>query len=95
MNRNQFLRFPRNHPGWENMTRRGSSGISVCYGNVHFFIFRDEASHYLRAVPHDSTTLAVVRVFNNLMNSCRRELVEELDHWNMVRLMRDDNEGDW
>ena len=94
MNRDIFLRFLRNHPGWENMIRRGGPGISVCYGNVNFLIFRDEASHYLRAVPEDSTTLAVVKAFNYLMNSCRRELAEELGHWNMVRLMRDDNEGD-
>ena len=94
MNRNMFLRLIRNNPGWENMIRRGSPGFSVYFGNVEFLIFRDDALHYLRAVPHDQTTQDVVMAFNSLMRSCRRELAAELDHWNMDRLTRDDNEGD-
>lgn len=94
MNREIFLSLLRNNPGWDNLTRRGGPGIRVRFENVDFLVFRDGALHYLRAVPHDPTTLAVVRNFNTLMSSCRRELAAELDHWNMVRLMRDDNEGD-
>ena len=39
-------------------------------------------------------SLAIVRAFNALMGSCRKELEKELGQWNMVRLTRDDNEGD-
>ena len=42
---------------------------------------------------HLQTSMAVVRTFNTLMGSCRRELAEELEQWNLVRLTRDDNEG--
>ncbi len=94
MDKNMFLRLLRNNSGWKNMTQKGSAGITVIYKNVEFLIFRDVASHYLRAVPQDPTTLAVVRAFNTLLNSCRRELAKELDRWNMFRLTRDDNEGD-
>ena len=94
MNRDMFLRLLCNNPGWDNMIRRGGPGIMVRFENVEFLVFRDGALHYLRAVPNNLTTLAVVRNFNTLMSSCRRELAAELDNWNMVRLMRDDNEGD-
>lgn len=94
MDKNNFLRIIRSHPGWKNMTQKGSAGISVFFGNVEFLIFRDAASHYLRAVPKNQTTLAVVRAFNTLINSCRKELSAEISQWNKARLYRDDNEGD-
>lgn len=94
MNKERFLRMLRNHPGWENMTRKGRAGIVVLFGGVEFLVFRDDVSHYLRTVPQNATSLAVVRAFNALMGSCRRELAEELKQWNMTRLTRDDNEGD-
>lgn len=76
------------------MMQKGCAGITVSFWNVDFLIFRDSAYHYLRAVPQDPTTLAVVRAFNALMNSCRKEFAAEMNHWNMIRLIRDDNEGD-
>lgn len=94
MNKDTFLRMLRNNPGWDNMTRKGGAGIVVFYGGVEFLVFRDDASHYLRAIPQSATSLESVKDFNSLMRNCRRELVRELDQWNMTRLTRDDNEGD-
>lgn len=88
------MRLLRNHPGWANLTRKGVAGITITFDNVVFYIFRDDASHYLRAIPQSAAQLAAVRYFNALMRSCRRELSNELDLWNMARLNRDDNEGD-
>ena len=76
------------------MTRKGGAGIEVLFGGVEFLVFRDNALHYLRAVPQNAKSLAIVRAFNALMRSCREELEKELEQWNMVRLTRDDNEGD-
>lgn len=76
------------------MTRKGGAGIEVIFGGVEFLVFRDNALHYLRAVPQNAKSLAIVRAFNALMRSCREELEKELEQWNMVRLTRDDNEGD-
>lgn len=94
MNKETFLRILRNHPEWDNLIRKGRAGIVVLFGGVEFLIFRDNALHYLRAVPQNATSLAVVRAFNALMGSCRRELAKEMEQWNMTRLTRDDNEGD-
>lgn len=94
MNKERFLRMFRNHPGWGKMTRNGGAGIVVLFGGVEFLVFRDNALHYLRAVPQNATSLAVVRAFNALMGNCRKELEKELEQWNLVRLTRDDNEGD-
>lgn len=94
MNKESFMRMLRSHPGWENMTRKGGAGIEVLFGGVEFLVFRDNALHYLRAVPQNAKSLAIVRAFNALMRSCREELEKELEQWNMVRLTRDDNEGD-
>lgn len=71
MNKERFLRMLRNHSEWENLTRKGGAGIVVLFGGVDFLIFRDNALHYLRAVPQNATSLAVVRAFNALMGSCR------------------------
>ena len=94
MNKETFMRMLRSHPRWDDMTRKGSAGIVVLFGGVEFLVFRDNALHYLRAVPQNATSLAVVRAFNALMGNCRKELEKELERWNMVRLTRDDNEGD-
>ena len=94
MNKDSFLRMLRNQPCWDDMIRRGRAGITVLFGGVEFLVFRDDALHYLRAVPQNATSVAVVRAFNTLMGSCRRELAKELEQWNHIRLTRDDNEGD-
>lgn len=94
MNIDSFMRMLHNHPGWENMTRKGGAGIVVLFGGVDFLVFRDNALHYLRAVPQNATSLAVVRAFNALMGKCRKELEKELEQWDMTRLTRDDNESD-
>lgn len=94
MNKETFMRMLRSHLGWDDMTRKGSAGIVVLFGGVEFLVFRDNALHYLRAVPQNATSLAVVRAFNDLMGNCRKELEKELEHWNITRLTRDDNEGD-
>ena len=94
MNRDTFLKMLRSHPGWGDMKRKGKAGMMVYFRGVEFFVFRDNAFHYLRKIPRDETTLAVVKEFNALMCSVRKELERELYQCSLARLTRDDNEGD-
>lgn len=94
MNKDEFIKLLHSHSSWENMTKKGGAGITVNFEDVEFLIFRDEASHYLKAVPQGEKQETIVKDFNRLLGSCRKELAKELEQWNEIRLNRDDNEGD-
>lgn len=94
MDKDTFIRMLHKNPGWNSMVRKGGMGIVVRFGGVDFLVFRDNASHYLRAIHQSTTNPAAIKAFNTLMSNCRQELEKELGQWNMVRLTRDDNESD-
>ena len=93
MDKKTFLQWLRNNPAWDNMLKRGGAGVKTNYKNVEFLIFRDDASLFLRVVPSSSSEVLVIEEFNALLESCRSEITEELEKWNVIRLNKDDNEG--
>lgn len=94
MNKDEFMKLLHSNPSWENMTKKGGPGITVIFEDVEFLLFRDDASHYLKAVPQGEMQFAIVKDFNRLLGCCRKELAKELEQWNEIRLNRDDDEGD-
>ena len=94
MNKEKFLEKLHSLSGWDDMTRKGGAGVKLNYKGVDFLIFRDEASHFFRFTPSDKNQESIIHEFNSLMEQCREEIEKELEGWNIVRLTRDDNEGD-
>lgn len=94
MNTDNFLQLLRKTDGWNEMMERGMAGSVVRYKGVDFWIYRDDASHFLRVVPSNQFQLDVVDEFNELINLCRKEIQSEMCQWNLKRLNRDDNECD-
>lgn len=94
MNKEEFLEMLHSLPGWDNMTRKGGAGVHLNYKGVDFLIFRDDTLHYLKYLPSNNKQETIIGEFNSLLEECRKELKKELEEWNIVRLTRNDNEGD-
>ena len=94
MDNDVFLKRLRGVHGWKDLLGKGKAGVSVDYKGVTFLLYRDDASHFLRYVPMNKTEVKIIGEFNNLMESCRKDIMEEMVEWNDIRLERDDNEGD-
>ena len=94
MNKISFLDMIHSNPGWSDLTKKGKGKIIVCFQGVDFLVYRDTASQFLTASPQTECEVAIIEEFNTLLDSCRCELKKDFDKWNMIRLFRDDNEGD-
>jgi hypothetical protein len=75
------------------MMSYGKSFVSFVYKGGEI-LFRNDAPHYLCVKPKNWCYLDVIKEINLLLANCRKEILEEVDKWNAIRLQRDDNEGD-
>lgn len=94
MDKETLLKELRSLTGWEDMLKHGKAGVRIEYKGITFLLYRDDATHCLKNIPKDNTQEEIIKEFNTLMKECSEEIKKEMERWNQIRLVRDDNEGD-
>lgn len=92
MDKDTLLKELRNLSGWKEMLMHEKASVCFEYKGVTFLLFRNDATYFLKYQPKDSTQVRIVMEFNTLMEECSEDIRKEMEEWDHLRLMKDDNE---